>query len=52
MPEMAPGIRDLAYASRTTGYLIHFPGGPVLAYGQGLMKTTNAGATWKAVPIH
>jgi hypothetical protein len=45
------GIRDLAYVSAATGYLIHFSGGPVLAYGQGLMKSTNAGATWKAVPI-
>ena len=44
-------FRDLAYASRTTGYLIHFSGGPVIAYGKGLMKTTNAGATWKAMPI-
>jgi photosystem II stability/assembly factor-like uncharacterized protein len=44
-------FRDLAYASATTGYLIHFSGGPVIAYGKGLMKTTNAGATWAAVHI-
>ena len=43
--------RDLAYVSPTTGYVVHFSGGPVLAYGQGLLKTSNAGATWKAVPI-
>jgi photosystem II stability/assembly factor-like uncharacterized protein len=43
--------RDLAYVSGTTGYVIHFSGGPVIAYGQGLLKTSNAGATWKAVPI-
>jgi photosystem II stability/assembly factor-like uncharacterized protein len=45
------GFRDLAYAAATTGYLIHFSGGPVIAYGKGLMKTTNAGANWKAIPI-
>lgn len=44
-------MRDLAYASATTGYVIHFSGGPVIAYSQGLLKTSNAGATWKAVPI-
>lgn len=43
--------RDLAYVSGTTGYAIHFSGGPVIAYGMGLLKTANAGATWKAVPI-
>jgi len=43
--------RDLAYVSGTTGYVIHFSGGPVIAYGQGLLKTSNAGATWTAVPI-
>ena len=43
--------RDLAYVSRTTGYVVHFSGGPVIAYGLGLLKTSNAGATWKAVPI-
>jgi photosystem II stability/assembly factor-like uncharacterized protein len=45
------GFRDLAYASATTGYLIHFGGGPVLAYGKGLMKTANAGTTWVNLPI-
>jgi photosystem II stability/assembly factor-like uncharacterized protein len=45
------GFRDLAYASATTGYLIHFSGGPVIAYGKGLMKTTDAGATWTPMPI-
>jgi hypothetical protein len=45
------GFRDLAYASATTGYLIHFSGGPVIAYGKGLMKTANAGASWQTVPI-
>jgi hypothetical protein len=44
-------VRDLAYASASTGYLIHFSGGPALGYGKGLMKTVNAGATWKAVAI-
>jgi hypothetical protein len=44
-------IRDLAYVSATTGYLIHFGGGPVVAYGLGLMKTVNAGANWKTVAI-
>lgn len=45
------GLRDLAYVSATTGYLIHFSGGPVIAYGLGLMKTVNAGATWTTVAI-
>ena len=45
------GFRDLAYASATTGYLIHYGGSPVIALGKGLMKTTNAGATWKTIPI-
>jgi hypothetical protein len=45
------GFRDVAYASATTGYLIHSTGGPVIAYGKGLMKTTNAGASWAPVPI-
>ncbi|MGO8957104.1 MAG: WD40/YVTN/BNR-like repeat-containing protein [Streptosporangiaceae bacterium] len=45
------GFRDLAYASATTGYVIHFSGGPVIAYGLGLMKTANAGATWKTITI-
>jgi photosystem II stability/assembly factor-like uncharacterized protein len=46
------GFNDLAYASATTGYVIHFMGTPVIAYSKGLMKTTNAGKTWKHVPIH
>jgi hypothetical protein len=45
------GFRDLAYASASTGYLIHSTGGPVIAYGKGLMKSTNAGASWTSVPI-
>ena len=45
------GFRDLAYASATTGYLIHFTGNPFIVYSKGLMKTANAGATWRAVPI-
>ncbi len=45
------GWRDLAYVSATTGYLVHFGGGPVIAYSQGLMKTTNAGARWQTVAI-
>jgi photosystem II stability/assembly factor-like uncharacterized protein len=45
------GFRDLAYASATTGYLIHYNGGPVIAYGKGLMKTTNAGSSWATVHI-
>src|SRR6185437_8320523 len=45
------GFRDLAYASATTGYLIHNNGGPVIANGKGLMKTANAGASWRTIPI-
>lgn len=45
------GTRDLAYVSATTGYLIHFGGGAYLAYGRGLMKTVDAGASWTTVPI-
>ncbi len=45
------GFRDLSYVSGTTGYLIHFSGDPVIAYGQGLMKTTNSGAAWKTIAI-
>ena len=30
------GVRDLAYVSVTTGYVIHFSGGPVIASGMGL----------------
>ena len=44
-------FRDLAFVSGTTGYLIHFSGGPVLAYGKGLLKTANAGGAWKRVTI-
>ena len=44
-------VRDLAYVSARTGYLIHFSGGPAIAYGLGLMKTVNVGATWRAVAI-
>jgi len=43
--------RDLAYVSPATGYVIHFSGGPVIAYTDGLLKTSDAGATWTAVPI-
>jgi photosystem II stability/assembly factor-like uncharacterized protein len=45
------GFRDLAYASATTGYLIHYGGSPAIALGKGLMKTANAGASWRTVPI-
>ena len=45
------GFADLAYVSATTGYVIHFMGTPYLAYGHGLMKTTNAGKTWTKVSI-
>jgi photosystem II stability/assembly factor-like uncharacterized protein len=45
------GFNDLAYASATTGFVIHFMGSPVIAYSDGLMKTTNAGRTWKSVTI-
>jgi photosystem II stability/assembly factor-like uncharacterized protein len=44
-------VRDLAYVSATTGYLVHYNGGPVIAYTLGLMKTTNAGLTWTKVAI-
>jgi hypothetical protein len=45
------GTRDLAYVSATTGYMIHFSGGPYLAYTKGLLKTVNAGASWTAIAI-
>ncbi len=45
-------FRDLAFASATTGYVIHFSGGPVLAYGLGLLKTVDAGSIWTTVTIH
>jgi len=44
-------LRDLAYITATTGYVIHYNGGPVLANTQGLLKTTNTGTTWTTVPI-
>jgi hypothetical protein len=44
-------VRDLAYVSATTGYAVHFNGGPVIAYTLGLMKTVHAGATWTNVTI-
>jgi photosystem II stability/assembly factor-like uncharacterized protein len=44
-------FRDLEYVSGTTGYVIHFSGGPVLAYSDGLMKTVNEGKNWTAVSI-
>lgn len=44
-------FRDLAYVSAITGYLVHFDGGPVIAYSEGLMKTTNAGASWQPITI-
>jgi photosystem II stability/assembly factor-like uncharacterized protein len=46
------GFNDLAYASATTGYVVHFMGSPVIAYSDGLMKTMNAGGTWENVTIH
>jgi hypothetical protein len=45
------GVRHLAYVSATTGYVIHFSGGPVIACGMGLLRTVNAGASWKHVAI-
>ena len=45
------GFRYLAYVSATTGYLIHYSASPAIAYGKGLMTTTNAGTTWKTIPI-
>jgi len=45
-------FHDLAFVSATTGYLVHFSGAnPVIAYSLGLMKTVNAGATWKTIAI-
>ena len=44
-------VRDLAYVSASTGYLIHFSGGPAIGYGKGLMKTVTSGHNWKAVAI-
>jgi photosystem II stability/assembly factor-like uncharacterized protein len=44
-------FRDFAYVSATTGYVIHFNGGPVIAYGQGLLKSADAGANWKTIAI-
>jgi photosystem II stability/assembly factor-like uncharacterized protein len=45
------GVRDVAYVSATTGYLVHYNGGPVFANSMGLMKTVNAGKTWSNVTI-
>ena len=45
------GMRDLAYVSASTGYTVHVSDSPALAYGLGLLKTTNAGATWTTVKI-
>jgi photosystem II stability/assembly factor-like uncharacterized protein len=45
------GTRDLAYVSATTGYLVHYNGGPVFADSMGLMKTVNAGKTWTPIAI-
>ena len=45
------GLRDLAYVSATTGYTVHVSETPALAYGLGLLKTTNAGKTWSTVTI-
>jgi len=45
------GMRDLAYVSGTVGYTVHVSETPALAYGLGLLKTTNAGETWKTVKI-
>lgn len=42
-------FRDLAYVSAKTGYAVHFNGGPALAYGLGLVRTRNTGATWNTV---
>jgi len=50
-PDGGLGFADLAYASATTGYVIHFMGSPVIAYSEGLMKTTDKGGTWKTVTI-
>ena len=45
-------LRDLAYVNGTTGFVIHFSGAiPDLAYGLGLMKTTNDGGTWTKITI-
>jgi len=45
-------LSDLALVSADTGYLVHFSGAnPVIAYSLGLLKTTNAGKTWKTVAI-
>jgi photosystem II stability/assembly factor-like uncharacterized protein len=45
------GMRDLAYVSATTGFTVHVSVSPALAYGLGLLKTTNAGKTWRTVKI-
>jgi photosystem II stability/assembly factor-like uncharacterized protein len=45
------GLRDLAYVSATTGYTVHVSDSPALAYGLGLLKTANAGKTWRTVKI-
>ena len=45
------GMRDLAYVSPATGYIVHVSDSPALAYGLGLLKTTNAGKTWRTVKI-
>jgi photosystem II stability/assembly factor-like uncharacterized protein len=46
------GFNDLAYVTGTTGYVVHFMGTPYIAYGDGLMKTVNAGHSWTSVSIH
>ena len=45
------GMRDLADVSATTGYMVHVSDTPAIAYGLGLLKTTNAGKTWRTVKI-
>ena len=45
------GMRDLAYVSASTGYMVHVSDSPALAYGLGLLKSVNAGKTWRTVKI-
>jgi hypothetical protein len=49
--EDGAGMRDLAYVSATTGYTVHVSDSPALGYGPGLLKSADAGKTWRTVKI-
>jgi photosystem II stability/assembly factor-like uncharacterized protein len=50
-PDGGVGFTDLAYVSATTGYVVHFLGSPFIANTDGLVKTVNAGKSWKTIAI-